>query len=314
MVLGPVAPEDLGLTLMHEHVAFDCYVRPERPGHYDWDEVAAAAGDELAALRATQGVRTLVEMTTIGNERSPEGLAEVARRSGLNIVACTGFWMEPPLKELVGSDDVEALADLMAREVSEGMEGTAIRAGIIKVSTSERITPVEERVARAAARASRRTGAAITTHCQHGQQGLAQLDIFASEGMDLSRVIVGHMGCNPDLETHRALARRGAYIGYDRIGQGHEENDDLVAPLVARMVALGYERQMLLSQDTSVFLFGVRRPPLPSHLGGHSVHERPAYDHLWHGFLPRLRLLGVSEAAFHTMLVENPARVLPIVG
>lgn len=310
-VVGTVSAESLGCTLMHEHIAFHGYEREFELKPYDWDEIVPAASEELAGAVA-EGVRTLVEATPIGNGRSPRGLAGIAGRTGLNIVAATGFWCDPPLERLAGTEDVEALADLMVREITQGMDGTGIRAGVIKVATSEVITPAEERVLRAAARACRATGAAIITHTQRGAMALAQVDLFEREGVDLSRVVIGHIGGTLDLELHLALAKRGVYLGYDRTGQGHEQDDAAVAEVFAAMVKRGFQRQLLVSQDTSVFLYGVRRPPLPPHLGGHSLHERPAYTHVLHGFAPQVRALGVREEDLHAIFVQNPARLLPL--
>lgn len=323
-VLGEIAPSDLGLTLTHEHIAFHAYQREsEKMGglpayiseserrDYDWDAVVHAASDELSQAVA-EGVRSLVEVTPIGNGRSPSGLAEISRRTGLNIIASTGFWLDPPLEHLVGPDNVDALVELLAKEIQQGMEDTSIRAGIIKVATSERMSANEAKALRAAARASRRTGAAITTHTQRGALALEQIDLLEEEGVDPSRIVIGHLGGTPRLDLHEAVAKRGVYLGYDRTGQGHEQDDEAVLQLFATMVARGYRRQLLISQDTGVFLFGVQRPPLPRHLGGHSLHERPAYTHIWHHFIPEAHKLGVSDEDMRTILVENPARLLPL--
>lgn len=310
-VLGLMPAAKLGKTLLHEHIVFDGYDRAAGPPGYGWREVVEAASAELAQA-AAEGLGTLVDVTPIGNERSPLALAEISHNTGVQVVCATGFWVDPPLLRLVGTEDIEALADLMVKEIQEGIEGTNVRAGIIKVATSAEMTPREERVLRVAARASRRTGVAITTHTHRGALALEQVDLLEREGVAPERMIIGHIGGTPKLELHLALARRGVYLGYDRTGQGHEQDDEAVFQLFVEMVKRGYQRQITLSQDTSIFLFGRRRLPLPPEQGGHSLHERPAYSHLWHSFVPRARALGVRDEDFDTMFVENPARVLPL--
>jgi predicted metal-dependent phosphotriesterase family hydrolase len=309
-VLGRIAPQELGATLMHEHIVFNAYERPAGFSGYDWAAVMEVAAEELTDLRAA-GVQSLVDVTPYGNERNPEMLAELSRRTGLHIVACTGFWCDPPLTSLVGTDDVDAVAEFIVREIEQGMVGSSHQAGIIKAGTiGEKLTPSEEKALRAIARASRRTGAAIITHTDLGHLALLQLDIFAEEGADLSRVIVGHLGSAPDLELHLAVARRGATLGYDRVGKRFLQPEAGCIEMIKTMAERGYLKQIIISRDTAIFVRG-RRLPLAAPLQeARSADERTTYSYLPQVFVPQLRRAGLSEEDVHTLLVENSARLL----
>jgi predicted metal-dependent phosphotriesterase family hydrolase len=309
-VLGPIAPHELGATLMHEHIVFNTYEQPEGFSGYDWAAVTAAAAEELAGLRAA-GVASLVDVTPYGNERNPEVLAELSRRTGLHIVACSGFWCDPPLRALVGTDDVDAVADFIVREIEQGMVGSSYKAGIIKAGTlGEKLTSAEDKALRAIARASRRTGAAIITHTDLGHLALLQLDIFAEEGADLSRVIVGHLGSALDLELHLAVARRGAYLGYDRVGKRFLQPEAGCIEMIKAMAERGYLKQIVISRDTALFVRGQRVPLAAPLQESPSANERTIFSYLPQVFLPHLRGAGLSEMDVHTLLVENPARIL----
>jgi phosphotriesterase-related protein len=216
------------------------------------------------------------------------------------------------LLQLLGTEEVDSLADYMVKEIQQGMDGTEVRAGIIKVATSGEMTSSEEKVLRAAARASLRTGAAITTHTDLGRLAIEQLDLLASEGADLRRVVVGHLGGWPDLDLHLEIARRGAYLGYDRVGKLHRQTDDTCAGLIEAMVAHGYLKQITVSHDTGVYMWGRFMGQLPADLPSHSMNEQPSYSYVMRSFLPRLRRSGLTEADLTTMMVDNPARFLSI--
>lgn len=310
-VLGPIAPSELGQTLLHEHIAWKPYGWPVGSFGSDGDRAIDMAGTELAALRAA-GIHSLVDATNIGNGRDPVTIAEISRRSGMHVVAVTGFWCDPPLIQLVGTDDIDGLAEQMVRELREGMDGTSVCAGIIKVSSSMAITRAEERAIRAAARASRQTGAAVTTHTDMGEQALEQLNLLAEEGADLSRVVVGHLGGRLDLDLHLAICRRGAYLGYDRVGMPNMQSDAHCADMIVAIANRGYLSQITVSHDSAIFIMGEYRPPLPPSLPARRglLEERPSYAHVLQSFLPRLRKAGLPANAAQHILVENPARLL----
>jgi phosphotriesterase-related protein len=295
-VNGPVDPDTLGVTLPHEHVLVDL-----RHSLSKFDAIlddVDLASEELERLREA-GAGAVVDMTNAGMGRDVVALREISRSSGLHIVASTGYYTEPYYSAEVYRLNTNQLADRLVSELMTGIDGTGVRAGIIAEIGTGRdfINPAEERVFRAAARAQRRTGAAIYTHTYLEQLVLEQLDILCDEGVELSRVIVGHLGDFRRLDRVYAIAERGANLGIDHIGMSVQQTDRQRARSVARLVQDGYARQILLSLDVC------QKSRL--HWYGGS-----GYDYLLTGFIPLLREEGVGDEAIRTMLVDNPARIL----
>jgi phosphotriesterase-related protein len=304
-ITGDVAPEELGITLIHEHLLVDWgELRGIPKAAFDLGEMVERMVAAVQALRAAGG-SALVDCTPIGTGRYADLMAEVAARTGLKIVASTGFFHESwaPMHPLARALDVAAMADLFAREVTEGMGATLYRAGVIKVATGkDRISDLEERVLRAAARTQRQLGVPIITHTTDGLGG-EQLDILAAEGIGPEHVVISHIGSEPEpLVASQALLARGANISIDRIG-GRRFADEHWVDLVCAALGAGYERQVMISHDTSVASWLDRQVIAPAF--------RPVpYTYIFEAFLPKLRARGVTEAQIHTMLVDNPRRVL----
>jgi predicted metal-dependent phosphotriesterase family hydrolase len=294
-VLGPVAAEDLGVTLPHEHVFIDL-VREYRGDGLLNDH--ALAVEELAAFVAAGGA-TLVDCTSVGLSRDPLALREVARTTGLNIVMGCGYYRDPYLPEELDRLTVDAVADLIVRDIEEGADGTDVRAGIIGEIGSDRrhLSALEERSFRAAARAHRRTGLTITTHAARWPVGLPQLDLLAEEGVDPGRVVVGHCDMVPDSGYHLEVARRGAFVQFDTV---HGESDyDTRCRLewIRALADHGFLARVLLSQDVCL------RSDLAT-LGG------PGYAYVATVFTDHLRAAGFTDADVHGLLVDNPRRAL----
>jgi len=300
---GPIDTAQLGRTLMHEHViCFPYTVRANVPGAFDRETLIAKA---VAAIRdvMARGIRTLVDLTTVDLDRDVALVAEIARRSGANIIVATGCWWQPP--RYFATAPIDWLVDLWVREIEEGIAGTGVRAGIIKLATDkEGVTPAIELMLRAGARAHRRTGVPISTHTDVAtRRGEDQLRIFEEEGVDPSRVIIGHSGDSDDLDYLRGLMKRGAYIGMDRFGLDRVASFEQRVDVVAKLCAEGYAGQMVLSHDANCDFgffpaFDVR-----------AVLPRWHYNHIPDEVLPALRERGVTEAQIEQMLVENPRRI-----
>ena len=295
-VLGPIAPEDLGVTAPHEHLLVDLF---DMSGSYDviLDDVPLAIA-ELRAFRAGGG-NAVVDTTTIGIGRNPRGLAEISRATGVHIVAAAGWYRERVYTRFVWEHTADQLAQVMIRELDECIDDTGIRAGVIGELGTERfpITPAQERVFRAAARAQRATGVAITTHTSHyGELAEGQLDLLMDEGVPADRIVIGHMGDRRHLEIERAVLARGATVEIDHVGFAAYQTDDQRADHVAQLVADGYVSQVLISSDVC----------MRSHL---HVFGGRGYDHLLQTFVPMLLERGVSEADVRRIMVENPGRV-----
>ncbi len=309
-VSGTCAPEELGPTLMHEHLLI---------GWPGWEVYAAeegALGRERLALCVERmrelrelGVRTLLDPCPIDLGRDVELMAEVAERSGVRIVCATGLYKEDfgaPAYFKFRAQFGDALAEMtevFVRELSEGVGGTKIRAGVIKVATgAHRVTPYEELVLRAAARAHRATGAPITTHTDEGTMGAEQLDILCGEGVPPHAIVVGHSCGSSNLDYHMALLDRGAYLGFDRFGLEILHPDRARTAALIGLLGVGFERQIVLSHDT-VWCWRGRAPVVPA-----SAMADWQPTHLFRKIIPRLRDAGVSQAKIDTMLVDNPRR------
>lgn len=225
---GPIDTADLGVTLMHEHVfVMTTEVVQNYPeGWGDESKREADAVHRLNELKA-RGVDTIVDLTVIGLGRYIPRIARIAAQTELNIVVATGLYTYndvPFCFHYLGPgaplDGPEIMTDLFVRDIEQGIADTGIKAAILKCATDEPgITPGVERVLRAVAQAHKRTGVPISTHTHaRTRRGLEQQRIFAEEGVDLSRVIIGHSGDTTDLDYLEELVNNGSYIGMDRFG------------------------------------------------------------------------------------------------
>jgi len=295
-VLGPIEPGLLGFTNAHEHLLSDLYHESRSLDGVMNDEDLIV--EELAILKAAGG-SALVEVTNRGLGRQPEALRRIALATGLHIVMGCGWYRQKFYDETIDRTRTDDLAADMVQDLTRGADGTGIRAGVIGEIGSDKgyITAAEERVLRAAARASRETNAAITTHAVCHPLGIEQLDILEQEGVKPTRVIIGHCDSYLRLDYHEAIARRGAYVEYDTFGKRQIYSDERRIAMLAELLRRGYETRILLSTDVCL------RSNLHAYGG-------PGYDHLISRVVPALRVAGISEQQIHLMTVTNPARVL----
>lgn len=304
-VLGPIEPDSLGLTLPHEHTQIALW---HIEGRWDYwqltrDEPVILA--ELKRFRAAGG-SGLVDLTLPGVGRDPRWLRDVSIASGLHVVMGCGWYRTAyyPPEARIDRRPVDDLADELVAEIGSGVGDTAIRPGIIgEIGTDKPwLSPSEERVHRAAARAARRTGLAITTHAVLSDVGLAQLRVFEEEGLDPARVVVGHADSYPVLDHSLEIITRGASLEFDFIGMPWERErigEERTIELLCELLGRGHADHVLLSQDVCNDSQLVR-------FGGNG------YGYLVETFLPRLRAAGVSDAEIETMTVANPRRLLTI--
>ena len=286
----------LGRTQPHEHLLCDFHRVVRGYDALLSSEPLAAA--ELAAVREAGGP-TLVEVPNLGIGRDPLALRRLATASGVRIVMGAGWYRGPYYPSLIDRTSVRDLADVIVRELEVGADGTDVRAGIIGelgVDT-DHVAAQEERVLRAGARAHRRTGAGITTHSAHYPVGLAQLDILEEEGADLRRVAIGHCDTVAESDYHEAVARRGAFVQFDTVGNARIYPDQMRVTMVLEMIRRGHAERVLLSMDVA------NRSRLKA-FGGHG------YGHLLQTFLPQLKAAGVSDEQLQLFCVENPRRLL----
>ena len=305
-VRGPIDPGSLGFTLPHEHTAIALWHIPNRWDYWELRRDEPIITAELARFRAKGGT-CLVDLTLPGVGRDPDWLAGLSAATGLDIVMGAGWYREAyyPPEALIDRRSVDDLADEIVREASEGVAGSGIKAGIIgEIGTDKPwLSAREERVHRAAARAARRTGLAITTHAVQSNVGLDQLTVFEAEGADLSRVVIGHADSYPDPAYHRAIVDRGASVEFDFLGMSftplERHGEGRIVESICDLLAAGHVERILLSQD-------VCHDSQLSHYGGNG------YTYLADAFLPRLRTAGVSDDEIRTITVENPRRLLTI--
>ncbi|HKQ03991.1 MAG TPA: phosphotriesterase-related protein [Blastocatellia bacterium] len=312
-VRGPVDTERLGVTLMHEHVFI---LSAEIMQNYPegWGDEERRVSDAIARLNElkARGVDSIVDLTVIGLGRYIPRIERIAAATDLNIIVATGvytyndvpmyFHFQGPGTELGGP---EFMADMFVRDITEGIAGTGVRAAILKCATDQQgVTPGVERVLRAVAHAHRQTGVPISTHTHaHTERGLEQQHIFEEEGVDLSRVVIGHSGDTTDTDYLEKLIARGSYIGMDRFGI------DVLLPFedrvntVARMCELGHADKMVLSHDAACFNDWLPEAALPV------VLPNWHYLHIHNDVIPALKARGVTDEQLHQMLVENPRRI-----
>jgi predicted metal-dependent phosphotriesterase family hydrolase len=304
-VSGPIPPERLGFTLPHEHTGIALWHVKDRWDYWELTPDELLIADELRDFRRRGGA-TLVDLTLPGVGRDPERLRRLSSSTGLNIVLGTGWYREAyyPAEALVDRRSADDLADELTREFEEGIGETGIRPGIIgEIGTDKPwVSAREERVHRAAARAAKRTGMAITTHSVLSPVGLAQLRLFIEEGVDPARVVIGHADSYPNLEHWVAILEQGANLELDFLGQRFGEEEAAEPRLIELLVELlerGYADQILLSQDVC-------------HNRQLKANGGFGYTYLQQHFLPRLRTAAVGEGEIARMTVDNPRRILTI--
>jgi phosphotriesterase-related protein len=311
---GPVPAADLGVTLIHEHIFVrDPEVERNLPGS-EWDaESAVERGRRLLQTLYELGVRTVVDLTVPGLGRDVRTVAAVAEATQIQLVAATGwyatsslplyFQLHGPGRPLGGPDD---LARLFVRDIEVGIEGTPVRAGMIKVVTDMAgITDDVARIMEAAAVAHRATGVTITTHSHPASRnGFVQQAFLRARGVPLDRVVIGHSGDTEDIDYLRALADEGSTIGMDRFGMEHVLADERRVRTVLALLRLGYGDRMVLSHDAAVFSY-VTPPSWRSRMA-----PRWAMETIPRRIIPMLRDGGATDEDLHLMMVENPRRLL----
>jgi phosphotriesterase-related protein len=304
---GTIDTANLGFTLMHEHVV------TRSPGVFEawphlWDRAAEVerAVATLDRLKAA-GVDTIVDLTTMDLGRDVAMLQEIAGRTSLNIVLCTGVWRNPP--RFFQRSNPDPIADLFVRDIEQGMEAGATRAAIIKLATEPEVDEQNEVMLRAGARAHRRTGAPISTHHYVATQcGLAQQDVFESEGVDLSRVVIGHSGDTDDVDYLARIIARGSYVGMDRFGIEMMLSTEKRIATVARLCAMGHAGRIVLSHDANCYM-----DTIPPALKAERM-PKWHFFHILEDVLPALRQQGVTEGQIRQMTVDNPKAIFDVQG
>ena len=315
---GAIGADDLGVTLMHEHVFI---MTTEIMENYPegWGDGARREADAIARLDElkSRGVDTIVDLTVVGLGRYIPRIARIAAATELTIVVATGlytyddvpmyFHYRGPGAPLGGP---EPMVDMFVRDIEHGIADTGVKAAILKCATDEPgVTPGVERVLRAVAQAHRETGVPISTHTHAAtKRGLEQQRIFAEEGVDLSRVVIGHSGDTTDIAYLEELVARGSYLGMDRFGVDAYLSTEERVQTVATMCERGHADRMVLSHDASCYFDALPEETLPVALPNWH------YLHISDDVIPALKDRGVTDEQLTTMLVDNPRRIFSVQG
>ena len=316
-VTGPIGLDQLGRTLMHEHL-FIAFAGSEFDPSVTFDRPAfvAEAVRRLTRLRVEHGVRTFVDPCPIELGRDAALMKEIAEKSEMHVVCTTGFYFEEMgLPIYWRARSVEEIAGLYIREITYGIGKTGIKAGAIKVATgAPAITELEHKFLAAACMAQHATGVPIITHTQDGHAGPEQQAAFAKGGVPAHRCLIGHCCGNPDPAYHQRVVDGGSYIGFDRIGLLRFQPDELRADNLVRLVKGGHRAQIMMSQDRHCGWYGkyARQISPQEQAKMDALRAKgqwpPHYSYLFTDFVPMLKERGLTEQEIFSMLDDNPRR------
>jgi phosphotriesterase-related protein len=294
-VLGDVAPDQLGVTLIHEHLVVDVRKPPSAGYADDLEGIVGPMLPHLAGLRA-HGVRSVVDCTPTDLGRHPQAYRAVSERTGLHVVMACGTYRDGHLLDWQRDAPAERLADWYVAGLRDG-------AGFVKLGCDpDGPSPAEAKCARAAGMASRRTGTLVACHVGWAAPANRLIDAFVAGGGDPARFVVVHMQNEPDVDAHLALARRGAWVEYDAIGASHP--DARYVEWLQRLAEAGLLDRALISQDACAYMV----------VGDGSVERQHRFDLLPSRFVPALREAGFGHDDVELLLVRSPATALSMAG
>ncbi|MBI4220395.1 MAG: hypothetical protein HY682_09650 [Chloroflexi bacterium] len=305
-VLGPIDTARMGFTLVHEHILLTSAGLKDTYPEFIPRQAAIDEGSRRLKEAKGEGIATIVDLTTMDLGRDVRVLETVSRASGVNVICATGTWLEIPRAFRLA--DPADITRLYVREIQEGIEGTSIRAGVIKVANDVGgVTEAGEVILRAAARAQKSTGAPIITHTWAPERvGEQQIRVFESEGADLNRICIGHSNDTTDLGYLTGLLEKGVWVGFDRYPSHRPDVPDwrVRTETLKKLMDAGWTGRLLLSHDdpmtmliTTKALFAERIKRNPDHIC--FIKRR---------VLPYLKDLGATDAELRQLVVDNPKR------
>lgn len=281
-----------GYTLMHEHIRIDLSKQKNNTDCLlDCKDETVAEFKKLYA----KGIRNITDVTNIGMGRDVSYISSVSRATGINILCATGFYKEPFLPDYIYSYSEKQIAEIMIKEITEGIDGTDIKAQIIGEigSSKECITDAEKKVFNAAVIAHKETGTPITTHTTLGLLGLEQIEIFKKQDIDLNKVIIGHVDLTGDISYILKIIDAGAYVEFDTIGKNNYLNDSIRIDMLKEI-----EKRRLI--DRVLFSMDITRKSNMEYKGG------IGYSYLFDSFFKNLTEQGFSPASIEKILKDNP--------
>lgn len=317
-ITGPKNSGELGRTLMHEHFLFGyCGFQGDATlGGFDEEAYTKACVKAVSDARA-YGIETIVDATTNECGRNVRFLKKISDLTGINIICSTGYYFQAESSYAYWNfrksfaDIEQEIYDMMYTEVTKGIEGTDIKAGVIKLASSfNEITPMEEHFFKAAARVQHDTGVVIITHTQQGTMGVQQADLLIANGASPEKIAIGHMCGSTDIAYHEDVLKRGVYVNLDRFGlQGelfHTPTDEQRMDVIKALCDKGYGDKILLGHDSVNVNLGrplVMTPFMQEALKDSNIRTIGAK------VLPGLKARGMSDNAIDALLTANPQRI-----
>lgn len=295
---GIITEAQLGKTYIHEHLKIDLSAH-KKDLDTKFDDIDAVIA-EMKILKE-KGIETIVEVTNRGMGRDVKAMQRIAEASGINIIVSTGFYKEPYLPSYVYDMEEKELSQILLQDIVTGIEGTNIKAHVIgEVGTSkDMITPVELKMLKVVARTHLETGKPISTHTTLGTMAIEQLNFFTDYGVNLAKVVIGHVDLNCDLDYQLRVADTGCFLAFDTIGKLNYQSDQKRIENIKKLIHRGHLDQIVLSQDIT----------RKSHL---KVNGGIGYSYLLDTFIPKLFEAGIDEKHVEQMLVVNPQKLLGV--
>ncbi len=307
-ILGDVPVGELGVIYAHEHTV------SQPPRQYKFWEPDLILDDVAKGILEVQefkesGGSCIVDATAIDYGRDVPGMVEISLKSGVHLVATSGFNKGAYFTPEIDSLSEEAFYEMVRKEATLGMDVSGHLPGVLKFGTGYNfMSPPEERAARAVCKVQNEMGLPLYTHTEIGTLALGQLALMRDEKVNLERVCIGHVDRNPDLFYIREILRSGVFVGIDQIGKIKYHTEATRIDLLKHLIKTGYGKRILVSGDMA------RRSYLRSYGGG------PGFTHIVKSFIPRLReeLLedgfapSKAESVVEDLLINNPRDFLEI--
>jgi phosphotriesterase-related protein len=307
---GPVTEQELGRTLMHEHVlaGYPGWYMDTRLPPFRRAEALARTVDAFQRLH-DYGIRTVVDPCPSDLGRDVEFCAEVSQRSGITLIVTTGVYTEAfGIPYTFRHLSTEAVEEIYIREIEDGIGGSGIKAGLIKVATGDGVvSDYERRMLTAATRAARATGVKLISHTENCSCGHEQIDIVTGEGMPANHLLVGHCDGRDDHPYQASLAARGAYVGFDRFGLSVFNSDENRMRNLKQMIDAGYRDRLIVSQDKVNCWLGAI-PGVGTAEDIARIVPNWTMTHLFERIFPELLRMGVAQADLDALLLDNPRR------
>ena len=309
-VEGRRAASELGRTLIHEHVlvGFPGWFMDARQPPFKRAEAIARAVDAFQQLHA-HGVRTVIDPCPMDLGRDVEFIAEVSQKSGITLICTTGVYAESMgIPYTLRALPPEGVTEIFVKEIEDGIGTSGIKAGLIKIATGEgHVTDYERKMIAASARAAMITGVPLISHTENCSCGHDQIDIATGEGLPASSLIVGHSDGRDDHDYQRALAERGAYVGFDRFGLEQIVPDAVRIKNLKKLADAGHKQRIMVSHDTvNCWLGGLPGGMAPEALN--QIVPNWRMTHLFEHIFPELLRMGMSQDDLDLIVTENPRR------